>query len=58
VQRYKADRQAKYFELIGAADQEEITLQPGKENTWFPALACYGIPLVNQSISMIFCGTL
>ena len=53
VQRYKADRQAKYFELIGAADQEEITLQPRKENTRFPALACYGIPLVNQSISSI-----
>jgi hypothetical protein len=53
VQRYKADRQAKSFELIGAADQEKITLQPGKENTWFPALACYGIPLVNQNISSI-----
>jgi hypothetical protein len=26
VQRYKADRQAKSFELIDAADQEEITL--------------------------------
>jgi hypothetical protein len=42
------------LELIGeAADQEFITLQPGNENTWFPALACYGIPLVNHSISYI-----
>jgi hypothetical protein len=53
AQRYKADQQAKTFELIGAADQEEITLQPGKENTRFPALACYEIPLVNQSICSI-----
>jgi len=58
AQRYKADQQAKTFELIGAADQEEITLQPGKENTRFPALACYEIPLVNQMVNQSICSIL
>jgi hypothetical protein len=30
-----------------------ITLQSGKENAWFPTLACYRIPLVNNSISSL-----